>query len=769
MSRQNLENSFFTVLSGKLRKYFFTNLKTIILLFSAFVILSCITIGIFFTSGGSAKIKLSDYGIGRVSDRDVVAVKDISYVDEEATRLRREATQRLVPGEFKFNSGITQAAKKRLSEFISIAEDCLSSSTDKLSFALEIQEAFPVFDQAVTSAVYSLKNPGDFLNSCVKIFDSIMDEGIVSIPDAGMEALNPSVVDCVYMDGKNIIRETREISRLITFENLENEVVSRAEEMGLSNENSRLVFSLINPFFKENVLFAPEETEQKLEAASDSVTPIMVVIEKDQKIIRKGYIITDENRRDLEAAVKAGFRDDWFFLYSSISILLGVLAVTVCLFSSKIISKKLDFKEQIFLTASFALVYVVAVSVSHLGTNLVPEIYTLLLPSSLMVMMAYILIKDTSVVVYTVVLALGVLGATEMSVISFLFVLLSGFAGIRVVIKTERRIDLVRASFVLSLLNILIYILCIIVTKTEFEHIILICIGAAFNGFISGILVTGLLPVFENLLNKATTFKLMELSDLNSPIMKKMLLAAPGSYSHSILVASLAENACREIGADPLLARVGGYYHDIGKMEQPEYFTENQTDYNKHDDLSPRLSATVIRSHVKQGVEKARQLHLPEKVIDIISEHHGDSVIAFFYSEALKQEENVNPEDFSYPGEPPSSKESAVVMLADTAEAACRSLQRPSVSRLEKFIKELFDKKIENGQLDNADLTFREMDLIRQSFVQTLAAYYHSRVEYPNQKDPDELPAETPANPAASGTAGTSGSQAGGTKRKKEE
>ena len=743
MNKQTLENNFFLILSGKLKKYFFKNLKTIILLVSAFVVLSCITTGIFFTSGGSAKIKLSDYGVGRVSDRDIVAVKDISYVDEEATRLRREASQRLVPAEFKFNSNITQGAKRRLKEFVIIAEDCLSSSNDSLSFALEIQEAFPVFDQKVTSAVYSLKDPENFLNSCVKIFDAIMDEGVVSIPDAGMESLNPSVIDCVYMDGKNIIRETKEISSLITLENLEAEVIMGAEEMGFSNDDSRLVYSIVNPFFKENVLFAPEETEKKLEAASASVTPIMVVIEKDQKIIRKGYIITD--------------------------VLLGVLAVTVCLFSSKIITRKLAFSEQVFLTASFALVYIVAVSVSHLGTALAPEIYTLLIPSSLMVMMAYILIKDTSVVIYTVVLALGVLGATEMSMISFLFVLLSGFAGIRVVNKTERRIDMVRASFVLSLINILIYILCVVVTKTEFQHLILICIGAAFNGFLSGILVTGLLPVFENLLNTATTFKLMELSDLNSPIMKKMLLAAPGSYSHSILVASLAENACREIGADPLLARVGGYYHDIGKMDQPEYFTENQTDYNKHDDLSPRLSATVIRSHVKLGVEKARQLHLPEKVIDIISEHHGNSVIAVFYSEALKQEENVNPEDFSYPGEPPSSKESAVVMLADTAEAACRSLQRPSVSRLEKFIKELFDKKIENGQLDNADLTFREMDLIRQSFVQTLAAYYHSRVEYPNQKDPDELPSENQGNSVSQGNPAPSATSSGNTKKKKEE
>ena len=175
----------------------------------------------------------------------------------------------------------------------------------------------------------------------------------------------------------------------------------------------------------------------------------------------------------------------------------------------------------------------------------------------------------------------------------------------------------------------------------------------------------------------------MEFSDLNSPIMKKMLLSASGTYNHSIMVATLAESACREIGADPLLARVGANYHDIGKMDQSEYFVENQSGHNRHVDINPRLSATVIRSHVKQGVEKARQLRLPREVIDIISEHHGNSLISYFYNEAAKTSPDVDPEDFTYPGIPPKTRESAVVMLADVVEAACRTLDKPSVPRLE--------------------------------------------------------------------------------------
>ncbi|HRY56412.1 MAG TPA: HDIG domain-containing protein, partial [Spirochaetia bacterium] len=193
----------------------------------------------------------------------------------------------------------------------------------------------------------------------------------------------------------------------------------------------------------------------------------------------------------------------------------------------------------------------------------------------------------------------------------------------------------------------------------------------------------------------------------------------------------LAESACREIGADPLLARVGAYYHDIGKIEQPEYFVENQSGYNKHDELSPRLSATVIRSHVKIGAEKARALGLPDAVVDIVAQHHGNAAIAWFLAEARKSEPEANPEDFSYPGQPPASKEAAVVMLADSVEAATRSLKRPTMPRLEEFIREIVMDKVKQGQLDRCDLTFKDIDAIRDSFTRILAGHFHSRIEYP--------------------------------------
>ena len=278
-----------------------------------------------------------------------------------------------------------------------------------------------------------------------------------------------------------------------------------------------------------------------------------------------------------------------------------------------------------------------------------------------------------------------------------------------------------------------------IIFNDNFSDAIFSLLGVALNGFISGILALGFITPLESILNTASVFRLMDLSNTNSPLLSNLLITASGTYQHSMMVAQLAENACRQIGANALLARVAAYYHDIGKMDHSDYFTENQKGGNPHDDLNPSLSLTIIRTHVKLSVEKATEQHLPASVIKIISEHHGNSVIRWFYEKAKKEDPNVREEDYSYYGDLPSTRESGVVMLADTVEAACKSLDKPSVSRLESFIQTLIDKKVnEDRQLDNCPLTFKDLKKIKDSFVQILAGYYHSRVKYPGQKEEEE-------------------------------
>ena len=306
-----------------------------------------------------------------------------------------------------------------------------------------------------------------------------------------------------------------------------------------------------------------------------------------------------------------------------------------------------------------------------------------------------------------------------------------------------RRIDMVVVSLLVALFNIVFMLTLKIIFLPTLTNTVFTLLIVALNGFISGILALGFLTPLEHLLNTASTFRLMELGDTRNHMLETLNTKARGTYSHSIMVAELAEKACRAIGANDRLARVGALYHDIGKMDQSEYFVENQiVGINKHDGLKPSMSASILRGHLKKGIEKAEQMRLPQEVIDIIAEHHGNGTIYGFYAKAKELDPTVSPEDFSYPGNPPTSKESAVVMLADTVEAACHTLDEHSVSRLEKFIHQLINDKVSRGQMDNANITFRELAAIEDAFLDVLVGYYHSRIKYPNQKDPDDKDAE---------------------------
>ena len=322
------------------------------------------------------------------------------------------------------------------------------------------------------------------------------------------------------------------------------------------------------------------------------------------------------------------------------------------------------------------------------------------------------------------------------SYVNFFFALISGIVATRTVSRAEKRIELIRAGIGVSLINILLVVCLGLFQNNDLRHILYGVIYAGLNGFGCAILNLGLLPFFEHLLNAPTVFRLIELSDTNVPILKKMLTLAPGTYSHSINVANLAESACRDIGANPLIARVGSFYHDIGKIEQAEYFIENQTAGNKHEELQPSLSVAVIKSHVKVGIEKGKELGLPREIIEIISQHHGKGLINYFYAQAIKsgKRTKINPEDYSYTEAYPTSKEAAVVMLADTVEAISRTLKNPSIMKLDKMIGTAIMEKLNAGLLTESEITMKDLEIIKKRFVQILAGQFHTRIEYPDLK-----------------------------------
>ena len=471
-----------------------------------------------------------------------------------------------------------------------------------------------------------------------------------------------------------------------------------------------------------------------------------VSVEAGEKVIKKGFPISAEAYAKLKKMAESPVYIDYRAFANSILYVVLIAVLWCFLYSCEISGRRTQFKESLTEVIFFLIVF--SVIVFGKRSPLFADDYRILIimPLPFVIFLVTILFGQLSAYFFVCILALGVLLATSFSLIPALFTICSSMSAAIIVRKIVRRVDIVLAAIMISFFNVVFVIMLKVIFNDTFSDCLPVFAGVALNGFISGILTLGFLTPLEIILNTASVFRLMDLSDVNNqPIMRRMLLVAGGTYSHSMMVSSLAENAAREIGANALLARVGACYHDIGKLDQSEYFTENQgSGGNKHNDINPSLSVSVIRSHVKKGIEKARQLHLPKSLIDIIAEHHGNSVIAYFYNEAKKLDPNVSPEDYS--GVPPTTKESAIVMLADTVEAACRTLDNPSASRIDKFVAQLIASKIEHHQLDNSPLTFSDLAKIRESFVQLLTAYYHSRVEYPDQKDPDDVDSTSDAS-----------------------
>jgi len=490
----------------------------------------------------------------------------------------------------------------------------------------------------------------------------------------------------------------------------------------------------------DRTIYAPQSIP------ADELYPVS--IEEGEKVIRKGFPISEEDYMKLRKMAASPRYIDYRAFLDNVLLLALLSALWFLLYSPSLLGRQVEFKELMLEAILFVIVFAATVFGGKAPSFQSVYALPIVIPSALSVFLIAILFGQTSALYFSFILAFGVLNAAHFHetstnlavahIVPMLFTLASGLSAARIVRRIERRIDLVFASIMLALLHVVFMVMFKVIFNDSFSDLLFVLPCIALNGFLSGILVLGLLTPLESILNTASVFRLMDLSDLNTPVMRRMLLTASGTYNHSMLVATLAENACKAIGANALLARVGAYYHDIGKMDQPEYFVENQAGgENKHNNINPSLSASIIRSHVKRGVEKAHQLRLPKPIVDIIGEHHGNSVMAFFYNEAKQKDPNVSPESYSYTGNPPTSKESAVVMIADTVEAACRTLDKPSVPRLDKFIQTLMQSKIDNHQMDNCRLTFGDLTKIRESFVQILAGYYHSRIEYPNQKDPD--------------------------------
>ena len=397
--------------------------------------------------------------------------------------------------------------------------------------------------------------------------------------------------------------------------------------------------------------------------------------------------------------------------------------------------------------------YVLEGFTEYLGT-IDPSLLVYAVPLVTGSMLAALLIDIHTAIVFTVITSL-ITGLWLNNPLYSIYIFTSGLTAAFGVIRCKKRSSIWRAGFAVSLVSVFT---ALILTLFEGQFFSMdtptIAIAAFANGIIVTILVSALLPLFEYLFKITTDISLLELLDLNQPLMRDLLVEAPGTYHHSIIVGNLAEAAAEAVGVNPLLARVSAYYHDIGKIKMPDYFIENQiASVSKHDKLAPRMSSLILLSHVKEGVELAKRQDLPQVIIDIIQQHHGTSVQTFFYQKAKEQHDDLTPlteEDFRYPGPKPQSRVAALVLMADAVEAASRVLTDTSPARVSLLVDRIINHCFIDGQLDNCELTLKDIREIRMHFVYLLSSMYHKRINYPGFEIKDESTHKKPAKTSTS-------------------
>ena len=480
-----------------------------------------------------------------------------------------------------------------------------------------------------------------------------------------------------------------------------------------------------------------ELTDLRIEQAKASVEPTRIL--QGQILVQKGEIVSKEVYRQLELL---GMLTNKSSYKPYIGVSLFVLLTMWVLFGQTIRVKEsnLHNAKNLIVVAFSVIVSVLMMKVLQSVAYNFDIIIAFLFPTAMVSMLVYILVNERAAFISNFVVAAyagiifqeGYTNIFQMEVA--LYILFGGIAGIFAMQHMYNNSQILRSSLIVATVNLTFILFYLLMTKTTYEFTdIAFYIGAALvSGVLSGALTLGILPFFESAFGILSTMRLIELSSPNHPLLKKILTETPGTYHHSLMVANLAEAACEAIGANGLLARVGCYYHDIGKTNRPGFFIENQVNgYNPHDNLSPEASKDIIISHAVDGADILKKNKLPKEIIDVAEQHHGTSLLKFFYHKAKEMNPNIEEGSFRYPGPKPQTKEIAIISVADSVEAAVRSMKEPNAEKIHRLIQSIIKDKVIDGQFDECDLSFKEIKKIEESFCSTMNGTFHSRIEYP--------------------------------------
>ena len=646
-----------------------------------------------------------DIHVGEPASKAVYATKDVE--DTVTTEALREAAANAVEPSYK---SMDPSVNATVLEDMDVAFRALADIREKYAPRAQSGVSEDLLDSANRQSPVAMTQ--DMFSALLEADDATLDKLATACTDEVRETLNSTLPE-----GQESAAVTR-ITRNLLDEDYPAALVSAYAEA-------------IRVCIQPNMLIDTEITEANRQKARDAVEPEVLV--KREVIVREGEIVTEAQYQMI--ASLGLLADDTLDvplvggLALLVLVLCGVIALYLWQFDACVLrqSRKL-------LLLCIIIVLELAISLLVRGVN------TYLMPVALGAILISILLDTKTAMFVNAVLSFMVsmlVSADGLFSMAMFSILLMAFAAgpvaALILSRKQLRTGTLLAGFAIALVNFAIVLAIGLVASTNLRTAITNACWAIGGGVFSAVLAIGLQSLLEWLFNLATNAKLIELSNPNQPLLRRLLMEAPGTYHHSIIVANLAEAGATAVGGNGLLARVGAYYHDVGKLKRPMYFKENQMGDNPHDRTDPRVSTAILTAHPRDGAQMAAKERIPVPVIDIIRQHHGDSLVLYFYDKAVKlYGEDVDISAFRYEGPRPRSKEAAVVMLADTIEAATRTLANPSPEKMEQLIRKLVREKMDDGQLNDSALTFSDLDKICSTFATVLTGVFHERIEYPD-------------------------------------
>ncbi|MCK5440949.1 MAG: HDIG domain-containing protein [Maribacter sp.] len=586
------------------------------------------------------------------------------------------------------------------------------------AFDIKFQESFTA-DQYDLNQLPALKMVG------LDILERVYENGILLRPDQSEEGKQ------VYLIRQNEANQIGfdDLYRIRDIEGVIENILKERQLASLGTSFQSLFFNLVKP----NVVYDSNLSQKALDDELSKISLTRGTIDEGKLIIAKGEVVESDNYKILES-LKDEFESElwasnnYYFILGGYTVLVALVLMMLFLFLKK-------YRLEVFENGTkvtfifFNILLMVFVTTLMVKYN---EGYIFVVPLCILPLILKTFF-DARLGLFVHVLTVLILGFVVPNSFEYIFIqIIAGIVTILTVSELYKRANLFISVGQITLIYIVGYLAFHIIHEGNLDNIIWLTLGLFLLNGMMTLFVQPLIYAYEKIFGLVSDVSLLELSDTNSRLLKELSNKAPGTFNHSLQVANLAEAAANEIGANAMLVRVGALYHDIGKLGNPNYFTENQiTNVNPHDDLTAKDSAKIIINHVIEGIELARKNNLPDRVIDFIRTHHGTTLVYYFFKKQQESGEQLNEEDFKYPGPIPFSKETAILMMADSVEAASKSLKNPTFMIIDEFVDKIIGGQMSANQFLNANITFREIETIKKIFKQKLTNIYHLRVEYP--------------------------------------